>query len=65
MPGDDFQNYVNGHAAKQYFQVQRASAVTLDVNTGQAGPLVLAISNVFSVLSEKTVRLSGLEAVCS
>lgn len=64
MRGDDFQNYVNGHAAKQYFQVQRTSAVTLDVTTGQAGPLVLAISNAFSVVSEKKVRLTGLQAVC-
>ena len=64
MRGDDFQNYVNGHAAKQYFQVQRTSAVTLDLNTGQAGPLVLAISNAFSVVSEKKVRVTGLQAVC-
>ena len=64
MRGDDFQNYVNGHDAKQYFQVQRTSAVTLDVNTGQAGPLVLAVSNAFSVLSEKKVRLAALHAVC-
>jgi hypothetical protein len=64
MRGDDFQNYVNGHDAKQYFQVQRTSAVMLDVNTGQAGPLVLAISNAFSVLSEKKVRLTALQAVC-
>jgi hypothetical protein len=64
LAGDDFQNYVNGHDFKQYFQVQRTSAVTLDVNTGQAGPLVLAISNAFSVLSEKKVNLTGLQAVC-
>jgi hypothetical protein len=64
MRGDDFQNYINGHDAKQYFQVQRTSALTLDVNTGQAGPLVLAISNAFSVLSEKKIRLTAMRAVC-
>jgi hypothetical protein len=64
MRGDDFQNYVNGHAAKQYFQVQRTSAVTLDVTIAQAGPFVLAISNAFSVVSEKKVRVTGLQAIC-
>jgi hypothetical protein len=64
MRGDDYQNYINRHEARVYFQTENITAVTLDVNTSQAGPLVLAISNAFSVVSAKKVRLSGLQATC-
>jgi hypothetical protein len=64
MRGDDYQNYINGHEAHVYFQTGNVTAVTLDVNTSQVGPLVLAISNAFSVVSTKKVRLSGLQATC-
>lgn len=65
MPKDDYQNYVNGHEAKVYFQTDKTSAVTLNVNTGQTAPLIVAISNGFSLLSDKTVRITDLRAVCS
>jgi len=55
---------MGGHEAHVYFQTENITAVTLDVNTSQAGPLVLAISNAFSVVSAKKVRLSGLQATC-
>jgi hypothetical protein len=64
MPGDDYQNFVNGHEAKVFFQTDKKTAVTLDVNTGQVGLMVLAISNAFSLLTEKKVSLTGLQAVC-
>ncbi len=64
MAGDDYQNYANGHEARVYFQTDKKTAVTLNVNTGQVGPLVVAISNAFSLLSEKKVSITGLQAVC-
>ena len=64
MASDDFQNWLNGHEAKVFFQTDKITAATLDVTTNTVGPLVLAISNGFSVLSEKRVRTQGLEAVC-
>jgi hypothetical protein len=64
MPGDDYQNFINGHGSKVYFQTDKTTAVTLSVNTGQVGTLVVAISNAFSLLSEKKVTITGLQAVC-
>jgi hypothetical protein len=64
MAGDDYQNYVNGHEAKAYFQTGQTTAVTLDLNISRAGPFVVAISNGFSLVSEKKVSITGLQAVC-
>jgi len=64
MPADDYENYVNGHGAKVYFESGKKTAVTLDVTTGQPGALVVVLSNAFSVVSAKTVRLTNVQAVC-
>ncbi|MFL5483643.1 MAG: hypothetical protein ACJ8AK_15780 [Gemmatimonadaceae bacterium] len=64
MPADDYQSYVNAHEAKVYFESGKKTAVTLNVTTGQPGALVLVLSNAFSVVSGKTVKLTNLQAVC-
>jgi hypothetical protein len=64
LDADDYQNWVNGHQSKAYFQTEKTTAVTLNVNTGTVGPLVVAISNGFSVLSDKKVSIQGLQATC-
>ncbi|MFL5481260.1 MAG: hypothetical protein ACJ8AK_03655 [Gemmatimonadaceae bacterium] len=62
---DDYQNFVNGHEAHAYFQTDKTTAVTLDARTGQASPMVLAVSNGFSTVTVKKVRLTGLRATCT
>ena len=64
MPADDYENYVNGHESKVYFQTDKITAVTLDVQTGQPGKQFVVISNGFSVVSDKTVKITNLQAVC-
>jgi hypothetical protein len=61
MPADDYDNYINGHNSKVYFQTDKTTAVTLDVNTGQPGKQFVVISNAFSVVSDKTVKITDLQ----
>jgi hypothetical protein len=65
MGKDDYQNFANGHEARAFFQTDKATAVTLDANTSQPGPMVIAVSNAFSAITDKKVRITGLEASCS
>jgi len=64
MTGDDYTNWVNGHSAKAFLQTEKTTVVTLDVNTSTAGPMVLAVSNGFSVLQRKRVHVQGAEVTC-
>jgi hypothetical protein len=64
LESDDYENLKNGHDAKIYFQTARTSAATLDVHTTAPGPKVLAISNAFSVLTSKRIRLDNSQVVC-
>lgn len=64
LTADDYANLVNGHPSRAYFQTGKASAVTLDVHTADAGPKVLAVSNAFSLLTAKHVEMRDVRAVC-
>jgi hypothetical protein len=64
LSGDDYQNLANGHDARVYFQTQKTSATTIDVSTRASGRMVLAISNRFSLVTPKTVRLDSLRVEC-
>jgi hypothetical protein len=64
MTQDDYTNMVNGHSSKVYFQSEKMTVVTLDLNTSAAGPMVLAVSNGFSVLQKKRVHIQSVQATC-
>lgn len=64
LAADDYQNFTNGHEFKVYFQSGKTTAVTLNATSGQPGPLYLVVSNAFSVVSDKTVKFTNVQAVC-
>lgn len=63
--GDEYKNLQNGHAAHSYLGTDKTTVVNLDVQTGAAGPMVLAIANRFSLLTGKRVQLREVRAVCT
>lgn len=64
LSSDDYANLQNGHDARAFFQTPKTSAVTLDVTTRTAGKLVLAVSNTFSLLIAKRVRINDGRVTC-
>lgn len=64
LTADDYENIVNGHEARAYFQTDKTAAVTLDVVTSAPGAKVLAISNAFSMFTPKRVQLSNVQVIC-
>jgi hypothetical protein len=64
MTADDYANLANGHPARAVFQTDKTSAVTLAVRTTAPGKKVLAVSNTFSLLTAKRVRITGAAVTC-
>jgi hypothetical protein len=62
---DDFTNWQNNHAAKVFFQSGRETAIPLNVAMSGSGKYVLAVSNAFSILTEKVVQIQGVMLTCS
>ncbi len=65
MSADDYTNWANGHPAKVFFQTEKLTVIALDVTTATAGPMVLALSNTFSVLQTKRVHVENVKAACN
>jgi hypothetical protein len=59
MGDDDFRNWSTSHEAKVYWQTDKVAAATIDANLRGPGKFHLVISNVFSVLTAKTVTVAA------
>jgi hypothetical protein len=64
LTADDYANLENGHPANVVFQTGKTSAVTLAVRTTTPGKKVLAVSNTFSLLTAKRMRITGGTVTC-
>jgi hypothetical protein len=52
---DEFQNWINGHEAKVFYSTEKITTGKLDVGALSPGRYVLALSNRFSVFTDKQV----------
>jgi hypothetical protein len=65
MPKDDLENWLNNHAAKAYYQSGHETAVTLNTTIVGPGNYVLVLSNMISVITEKTVQTQDVRITCT
>lgn len=64
LTNDQFTNWQNHHQAQVFFSTGRETVVPLSVTMKGSGKYVLVISNMFSMMTAKTIQTQSVQLHC-